>query len=806
MKTIQTNMMTLVLLCANLFALALVAQPDCNGVVGGTAVEDFCWQCLELDDPTYNECVDSTLILGVCPNTNVQLSLGEPGDEQSYNVVLIYGDSTAEIVTNDDFSQYIDINVGNIPEGESRSLIYQFTEWDFEVLEVVLLGVWHVELKNTCQPTIPCTEPLVGNALNSLIAGIGSGQSIDLMTANGEYYYRTSFCDPIPPDGADAIFDCTGTIICDLNPNSEVQDCDTFGTEFEFVSEVWDNCGIEDCAGTLGGTFVIDNCGNCSPIDGQGNCDQLQDLFICVGETAVISLGDLVPFSIDPEPQFGTWWLSDSQVVGGTDFNYTADDFVGNDAFTLTYFDPVEQDQITSIINYTIIVDACNDDCEGIPGGTAVIDECGVCLQPDDLAFNSCVEYIHVNICQGDDYTYEYGELGDEEYLEISQDGYYGMGIITVDGFDQSFYFLIDPDVSGVTDTVVIMNLDLMPESIYAVHYFIFNIEDCSQGDIWPGDANNDGVANNIDIPHIGIKFGSQGQARPNASSDWEAQFGFDWEFNVAGINGKYVDCDGQGSIDFEDVIVVGTNYDLTHGKEGSDIESGPPIYLELPAVVFPGQLVEVPIWIGTEDEQVEDFYGAAFSIELDPDFIDSESLQFNFDMQWLGDEQIEQVSLVKPLLDNGRIDVGITRINQIGKTGYGQIGTLSYVMNDDIIGKSGLPLMLSITNVYALNKDGIEMELSGSENETEVSTGLTTTQALGWSMYPNPVEDRLFIERPTAEELLVRIYAIDGSLLLEQRNEGQMSAILLQELPSGLYIVEMLSSEGTAIEKIQLK
>ena len=62
---------------------------------------------------------------------------------------------------------------------------------------------------------------------------------------------------------------------------------------------------------------------------------------------------------------------------------------------------------------------------------------------------------------------------------------------------------------------------------------------------IFPGDANHDQIASNIDFLQLGVFYGVAGPARQNAIIDWVGQLGPDWDTTQAnGYDIKHVDCD----------------------------------------------------------------------------------------------------------------------------------------------------------------------------------------------------------------------------------------------------------------------
>lgn len=82
---------------------------------------------------------------------------------------------------------------------------------------------------------------------------------------------------------------------------------------------------------------------------------------------------------------------------------------------------------------------------------------------------------------------------------------------------------------------------------------------------VWPGDFNNDGIANNQDLLIWGVTEGFSGAIRPNASFNWSAQDCPDWSLSINGINSKHQDGDGDGTVNNNDLTALIQNYGNTH-------------------------------------------------------------------------------------------------------------------------------------------------------------------------------------------------------------------------------------------------
>jgi len=79
---------------------------------------------------------------------------------------------------------------------------------------------------------------------------------------------------------------------------------------------------------------------------------------------------------------------------------------------------------------------------------------------------------------------------------------------------------------------------------------------------IWPGDTDNNGIVDTLDILPIGIYFRSTGNARENISYNWMSnEFPALWEDEVAAP----ADCNGDGIVDISDVLAIGLNMGKSH-------------------------------------------------------------------------------------------------------------------------------------------------------------------------------------------------------------------------------------------------
>jgi spore coat protein CotH len=93
-----------------------------------------------------------------------------------------------------------------------------------------------------------------------------------------------------------------------------------------------------------------------------------------------------------------------------------------------------------------------------------------------------------------------------------------------------------------------------------------------SSGQVYPGDADNNGVVNAFDVLPIGVYFKSNGSSRESVSFVWGAQRALLWETPAA----TYADVNGDGVVDEKDVIGIGVNWGNSHESTAQSYEMDP--------------------------------------------------------------------------------------------------------------------------------------------------------------------------------------------------------------------------------------
>lgn len=352
-------------------------------------------------------------------------------------------------------------------------------------------------------------------------------------------------------------------------------------------------------------------------------------------------------------------------------------------------------------------------------------------------------------------------------------------------------------------------------DPVYDQHFYVQkssatgDLPACIYNCVWPGDANNDGIANTDDILSIGVLFGTSGPAREDMSIAWYAHAADTWvDPIIGGDENKYTDCNGDGTINDDDTTAVSVNYSLEHPvfilkTSGGEI----PLFIDAPETELPLGPNSLPVVLGDAISFPDAIYGLRFTITYESEHIESSSVSFGYMDSWFGSDA-ELIRFRKNNTDVNKLDVAIVRNNQLNVAGNGQIGTLNFVVIDNIAGATETgTATFAITDVRAIDLDWNELAVQGGAVvvETEETTGIQNQDKNLISIYPNPASgNTLHLQGDLNNLEHVSIKDITGKTVIEfnaaQITNGNIS---ITTLPAGTYILEMISNENIATEKL---
>lgn len=334
-------------------------------------------------------------------------------------------------------------------------------------------------------------------------------------------------------------------------------------------------------------------------------------------------------------------------------------------------------------------------------------------------------------------------------------------------------------------------------------------------GEVWPGDANSDGGANNRDALYVGLAFSESGPPRATSEQDsaWRPTVAVNWFLNNSGlVNGadrKHADCNGDGSIDRRDLRPIILNYSQMHGKTSFDPcdpnVAYPPLYLE-PAsdTVEAGDSLRVWVVAGDPNLPVDSLYGLSFGLSYDVMLLDTAGVDFRPVSSWLNPRD-SLLWLEKDFFMDGETEVALSKaesgpgIVKRNSHGHGRIAYFDIFTIDDIIFKKDTEyenLHLEIKDVFAitLNETQVCFDIHA---DTVVLFQKGPNTALGpeiitetVSLFPNPTQNWVQIHTPAFPRQQIDLYDPTGRIMKQWEVQGPHHQLSLLGLAPGFYFL----------------
>lgn len=264
---------------------------------------------------------------------------------------------------------------------------------------------------------------------------------------------------------------------------------------------------------------------------------------------------------------------------------------------------------------------------------------------------------------------------------------------------------------------------------------------------VWPGDANNDSVANNFDLLPIGLHYSQTGSPRSTISNSWQAYPSEEWgatQSNGSDIN--HADCNGDGIINANDTLAVNLNFASIHAFAPDPTNDerllSPPMYFSTTSSTYlPGDWVNVDVMLGTSALPVEDLYGIAFNINYDASMVQPGTESLNYPASWFASPGLDGIKLSKIVPLANTAYGAETRIDHVNTDGFGKIATFRFQTLSTI--SATTPMYFSYSGYTANDSAGANVLfslLTDSILIVPLATALNDTENInGIDVYPNP-------------------------------------------------------------------
>ncbi len=311
--------------------------------------------------------------------------------------------------------------------------------------------------------------------------------------------------------------------------------------------------------------------------------------------------------------------------------------------------------------------------------------------------------------------------------------------------------------------------------------------------DVWPGDANSDGLADNLDVLELGLHYTQTGLPRATASNNWQSYFSNNWTGTISnGKNLNHSDCNGDGIINDNDTLAIYNNYGLTHAFKTAQTNT---VNLQLSIVpdqasAVKGTWATASIYLGDAATNINNINGVAFTIDFDNTLIETNSIYIEYQNSFLDAGQ--NLDFRKLDFINGKIFTASTHTVSNNVNGFGKIATLHYQIKSNLATDQVLNIGLSQANQS--NASGAIVPLTsgaGTLMAIGASVGLQELNANVVSISPNPTNRSLTINSKT-ELQKIEVVAITGQILLSEVPTNVSHTLHLDNFANGIYFVNL--------------
>ncbi|MCB0691761.1 MAG: T9SS type A sorting domain-containing protein, partial [Saprospiraceae bacterium] len=223
------------------------------------------------------------------------------------------------------------------------------------------------------------------------------------------------------------------------------------------------------------------------------------------------------------------------------------------------------------------------------------------------------------------------------------------------------------------------------------------------------------------------------------------------------------------------------------------------------------GDLLVIDIVLGNEDFPVLDLNGFAYHLDINPGLVDSASLAAVFYRDsWLGSGASGLSLSVSP--KDGVLDAAFTRTSGRFGTGSGVIGSLSFIIEDEIeglkIGDSDkFNFNINLNDALIQGADGRMVRLPNASTKITLNLNKEKDNPVtdkNLVVFPNPSHDMATIHLNGGGELgVVQVFNSQGSVVLSENATNNHLVINTSLLPTGMYIIQAQTDAGIITKKL---
>jgi hypothetical protein len=312
--------------------------------------------------------------------------------------------------------------------------------------------------------------------------------------------------------------------------------------------------------------------------------------------------------------------------------------------------------------------------------------------------------------------------------------------------------------------------------------------------DVWPGDANSDGIADNLDVLELGLHYTQTGTPRATTSNLWQSYYAANWSGTITnGKNVNHSNCNGDGIINDDDTLAIFNNYGSTHAFKPEQATTNSVLAIAPDqSSVAKGTWGTSSIYLGDATTSINNINGIAYTVSYDNTLLEMDSVWIEYLTSFINVSN-QNLKFRKRDFGNGKLYTATTHTISGNVSGNGKIATLHYKIKSSLTTDN--VLNLSIAQANQSDSSGVITPLTaGSATLMAIgaSVGLNElTNGNYVSLHPNPTNGALIINS-TTELQKVEVMAITGQLLMSEVPASTSHVLHLDHLANGVYFVNL--------------